>query len=185
MTQRNWLQEIDIITEKYKISFQDLTPEEFNYRPKQEVWSIAQNITHVILLNSSYFKFFAEIQNGNHKIPLNENLDNLAQSSLDSLQPYANSDRLKRENTWDIWQPLSTYMNKDILRDFEKHQLDFKDHIEGFKDFSMQKTFIRYPGHANSIFKLDDCINLLIDHENRHWNQAYEIVKLLMLKNGS
>jgi DinB superfamily len=179
MTKRSWLQEIDIITEKYKISFQDLTTEEFNYKPKQEVWSIAQNIAHVILLNSSYFKSFTEIQNGDHKILLNENLENLAQSSLDSLQPYASSERIKRENTWDIWQPLSSNMNKDILRDFEKHQLDFKHHIEGFKDFSIQTTFIKYPGHANLIFKLDDCLNMLIDHENRHWNQANEIVKLL------
>jgi hypothetical protein len=176
MFKKNYLHEIDGLTEKFKISFQNLTEEEFNYKPKLDTWSVGQNIVHIILLNSSYFKHFTEIQIGNHNLYVNENTGTLAQNSLISVQPYTSSDRSKRANTWDIWQPSSGYIKKEILRDFEKHQLDFKNHIETFNDFPVQNTFIRYPGHADLIFKLGDCINFLIDHEDRHWNQAYEII---------
>ena len=176
MKKRNWSQEIDKITERFKISFQDLTEEEFNYKPKPHTWSVGQNIAHIILLNSSYFKHFSEIQSGNHNLFVIENIENLVTDSLISLLPYTNSDRLMRANTWDIWQPSPGFIGKTILQEFEEHQHDFKNHVDAFTDVLMENAFIKYPGHAALIFKLSDCINFLIDHENRHWNQANEIM---------
>ena len=184
MFERNWTQEIDTITEKFR-NFQSLSEEEFNFKTKYESWSIAQNIAHIILLNNSYFEGFKEILNGKHKLSVNEGLEELALSALLSVQPYTSTDRFKRANTWDIWQPTSIYLKTYILREFERCQFNFKNHIVSFKNFPIDRTYIKYPGHADLIFKLDDCINFLIDHENRHWNQAYEIVKYFEQKNGS
>jgi hypothetical protein len=183
MFERNWTQEIDSITEKFR-NFESLSEEEFNFKIKNETWSIAQNIAHIILLNNSYFEAFKEILDGKHNLFVNEGLEDLASNALRSLQPYTSTDRFKRANTLDIWQPTSIYFKTHILREFERCQLNFKNHIVSFKDFPMDRTYIKYPGYADLIFKLDDCINFLIDHENRHWNQAYEIVKHFEQKNG-
>ena len=53
--------------------------------------------------------------------------------------------------------------------------MEFKTLIENLGDLPLTNTYIKYPGHFDLIFKLDDCINFLIEHENRHWNQAIEI----------
>jgi hypothetical protein len=41
---------------------------------------------------------------------------------------------IKTNNTRDIWQALSTLMNKEILQDLKKNQSDFKDRIEAFNN---------------------------------------------------
>ena len=171
----DWITEIDLITEKFQRSFNHFTEEEMNYKPKENSWSVGQNIAHIILLNSSYFNHFIEIQNGNHALPVVENIETLAQDSLLALTPYTSSNNLKPADTWDMWQPPSGFIGKNILHDFEESQLEFKKHIEGFDDLPLTNTFIKYPGHADFIFKLDDCISFLIEHENRHWNQAVKI----------
>lgn len=171
----DWIREIDLVTKKFKGTFSDFTHEEMNFKPEQEVWSIAQNIEHIILLNSSYFEYFNEIQHGNHSLPELENLETKAQESVIALKPFTSPQRLKRADTWDIWQPKQGSKEKNILQDFEKKQLEFKNRIKGFEKLPFSETFIKYPGHLDLLFKLDDCIEFLIAHENRHWNQVVEI----------
>ena len=171
----DWKKEIDLVTEKFKNSFCDLIEEELNYKPKEEVWSIAQIIAHIITLNSSYFEYFREIQSGDHILPDIENKEVFAQNAGERMLPFMNRDRLEHANTWDIWEPPSDPIKKDIIHDFEKSQMEFKTLIENLGDLPLTNTYIKYPGHFDLIFKLDDCINFLIEHENRHWNQAIEI----------
>ena len=160
----NWISEIDLITEKFNKSFSDFTQGEMNFKPEKTVWSIAQNIEHIILLNSSYFEYFEEIQNGNHSLPEIEDLDTKAQESVVALKPFTSPQRLEHTNTWDIWQPKQGLIEKNILQDFEESQFQFKNHIKRFEDLPLSETFIRYPGHLDLLFKLDDCIEFLIEH---------------------
>jgi hypothetical protein len=67
-----------------------------------------------------------------------------------------------------------------ILTEFENNQLDFKNHIEELQTFFTRETFIKYPGETELIFRLEDCIEFLILHENRHWVQAEEVKKNLI-----
>ena len=175
MLRTNWTLDIDAITEKFR-DFQALSEAEFNYKTIKERWSVAQNIGHLILLNNSYFEQFEEIQNGRHELYTDEGLEELAASSLLSLQPYTSTDRSKRADTWDIWQPKASYLKSALLQEFISSQQIFKHHIIAFEKIPTDQTFVKYPGHSNLIFKLDDCINFLIDHEKRHWNQASEII---------
>ncbi|HEX9827754.1 MAG TPA: DinB family protein [Flavobacteriaceae bacterium] len=171
----DWKTEIDLVTEKFRSNFSNFTQEEMNYKLKENDWSIAQIITHIILLNNSYFEYFKEIQNGNHTLQTHKNLDAKAESSLTMLMPFTKKDRLKRTNTWDIWEPPSVFIDRNVIQDFEESQFEFKKLIENFEASIMSDTFIKYPGHLDLVFKLDDCISFLIEHENRHLNQAFEI----------
>ena len=171
----HWIAEIDLVTEKFTGTFSDFTQEEMNFRPTEKVWSVAQNIEHIILLNSSYFGYFKEILNGTHSLPELENVETKTRESLIALKPFTDPRRIKRTDTWDMWQPAPGFIKKDFLPDFEQRQHDFKNHINDFEDLPLGETFIGYPGHLDLLFKLDDCIAFLIEHENRHWNQVVEI----------
>ena len=108
-------------------------------------------------------------------MPDAENLETTSQDSILALKPFTSRERIKRTNTWDIWQPTSGLIPKNIIYDFEESQLVFKKLIKGFDGTTLTKTFIKYPGHLDFILKLDDCIDLLIEHENRHLKQAVEL----------
>jgi len=52
---RDWNQHIDDITQKFIESFGELSSEQMNWKPDPNTWSIAQNIDHLIVINTYYF----------------------------------------------------------------------------------------------------------------------------------
>lgn len=176
MTDTHWKSKIDILTEKFVERFGALTITQLNHKHDRNVWSVAQNIAHLILLNSSYFRHFDEIKKGNHVLP-SGSLEQQTAESLRIIHPYTSSDRLKRAGTWTIWQPADEIFELRILSDFTDHQSVFKNHIVELQEFYSQPTYIKYPGETELVFRLEDCIDFLIEHENRHWIQAYEVLQ--------
>ncbi|MBX2944722.1 MAG: DinB family protein [Cyclobacteriaceae bacterium] len=174
MLDTHWKNKIDTVTEKFVERFGALTITQLNHKPDRNVWSVAQNIAHLILLNSSYFRYFDEIKKGNHVLP-SGSPEQQAAESLRIIHPYTSSDRLKRAGTWTIWQPANEIFDSRILSDFSDHQSVFKNHIVGLQNFYSQSTYIKYPGETELVFRLEDCIDFLIEHENRHWIQANEV----------
>jgi hypothetical protein len=187
MLDERWEKEIDKVTEKFADSFGTLTESQLNYKPDPNVWSIAQNISHLILLNNSYFQNFDEIKKGKHVLPPIDVMEQFVTNSLRILRPYTREDRPKRANTWNIWQPSNENFDLKILKDFTNHQSVFKIHIKSLQAFFLQTTFIKYPGETELAFRLEDCIDFLIEHENRHWIQANEVKNDFdqQMKNGT
>jgi uncharacterized damage-inducible protein DinB len=179
MHHEHWEKEIDKVTEKILDSFGLLTESQLNYKPAPNVWSIAQNIDHLILLNNSYFQNFDEIKARNHVLPPIDKMEVFANNSLQTLRPYTSEDRSKKTNTWNIWQPSPETLGLEILKDFTNHQSSFKLHIKALQAFFLNPTFIKYPGEAVLAFRLEDCVDFLIEHENRHWTQAHEVKQVL------
>ncbi len=170
-----WGKEIDKVTEKFVDSFGTLTQSQLNYKSDPNVWSVAQNISHLILLNDSYFQNFDEIKEGKHVLPPIDTIEQFVTNSLQILSPYTREDSAQRANTWKIWQPSNENFDLRILEDFKNHQSVFKIHIKSLQPFLLQTTFIKYPGETELAFRLEDCIDFLIEHENRHWLQANKV----------
>jgi hypothetical protein len=175
MLEEHWKKEIDIVTEKFIESFGSFTESQLNYKPDPTGWSVAQNISHLILLNNSYFHNFDEIKKGKHDLPQGDAMEELVANSLQTLLPYTSEDRPKRANTWNMWQPSPEPFSLKIVDDFINHQSVFKLHIVELQAFFLTPTFIKYPGESALVFRLQDCIDFLIEHENRHWIQAHEV----------
>ena len=179
MHQDRWEKEIDKVTEKFLDSFGSLTESQFNCKPAPNVWSIAQNIDHLILLNNSYFQNFDEIKTRKHVLPAINQMEQFANSSSQTLRPYTSVKRSNKTDTWNIWQPSPETFGLEIFKEFTNHQSSFKLHIKALHAFFLHPTFIKYPGEAELAFRLEDCIDFLIEHENRHWIQAHEVKQVL------
>lgn len=77
----DWNIEIDKITEKFIQNFGLLSELQLNYKHNPDVWSIAQNIVHLILVNNAYFQYFDEIQKGRHSLPYVNNIEQFVTES--------------------------------------------------------------------------------------------------------
>ncbi|MCB0645473.1 MAG: DinB family protein [Saprospiraceae bacterium] len=179
MASNNWGKDLDETTDRFINNFGELNLQQLNFRLDINRWSIAQNIAHIMLLNKSYFQNFEEIENGLQVLPSIDTMDQLVADSLEVLQPYTREDRPKKAKTWDIWQPSGEIYGIKIWNDFTQHQTEFKLHIKKLESFFFQKTYIKYPGEAELYFLLEDCIDFLIEHERRHWQQAMEVKSVL------
>ncbi|MCB9210303.1 MAG: DinB family protein, partial [Ignavibacteriales bacterium] len=59
----------------------------------------------------------------------------------------------------------------------ENHQKELKKFIEENEDLIMHKTIISSPANRNLIYTFDTAINIIIDHEKRHYYQAKETLE--------
>lgn len=124
-----WQSEIDHLTTECITHFSGLSLKQLNWAPDERTWSIAQNLTHVIRLNESYFTIFNQLKAKNYtpsfwvKIPFLPKF--LGKILLKSVQPTSK----KKVKTAPLWEPDRTTASLKILTTFQQHQKELKTHI--------------------------------------------------------
>ena len=56
-------------TAEARDSFGELHADQLNWKPAADKWSIAQNMDHLIVINSSYFPIIESLKKGTYKAP--------------------------------------------------------------------------------------------------------------------
>lgn len=171
-----WSKQINKTTSDFKQTFGSLTDEQINWKPDKQIWSIAQNIDHLIILNESYFPILNSIQNGTYNTPFVGKFgfisNFLGKALLKAVQP----NRRKKTKTFAIWEPDENSMFTGILNKFEQHQEELKLRIENSENLLEQETVITSPANKNIVYKLETAFDIIIAHEQRHFEQAKEVL---------
>ena len=172
----NWIAEIDKITDDAKRSFAHLSKEQLNWKPNSNTWSIAQNLDHLIVINESYYPVLAALNEGRYQPPFVAKIGFLVslfgKTILNSVKP----DRRKKMKTFPVWEPNAGIAEKDILYRFETHQQELKQKIEKAKKHVANGVVISSPANKNIVYKLDAAFDIIVTHEQRHIEQAKEIL---------
>jgi nitrogen regulatory protein PII-like uncharacterized protein len=173
--QERWTTQIDEITTVFRKSFGTLTIEELNWRPNPNVWSIGQNLDHLIIINGTYFPVIDAVRAGNYKLPLIARSDLmvsfLGRTILKSVQP----DRRRRMKTFSIWEPTKSDVGPDIWDGFEMQQENLKTLIRSSSDLLDNGVVISSPAKKNIVYKLETAFDIIVAHEWRHFEQSKEI----------
>ncbi|HFA51016.1 MAG TPA: DinB family protein [Bacteroidetes bacterium] len=177
MKSYNWTKQIDEITNSFNNEFGKLTVEQLNWKPTEQVWSIAQNIEHLIVINETYYPIIKAIREGNYKIPFIGKIgfivNFLGKTVLKSVQP----DRRKKMKTFPLWEPSKSEISINILERFVSHQSELKELITNSEDLLAKGTVISSPANKNIVYKLEMAFNIIVTHEQRHFEQAKEVLK--------
>lgn len=178
MSTEKWLTQLDQVTAAFRDAFGTLSGEELNWKPDGETWSIAQNIDHLIVTNSTYFPIIRKIRQNNYEIPWIGRVDWicawLGRTILNSVQP----DRQKKMKTFPIWEPSVSDVSADIVHRFEKHQTAVKQMISECEDLLRKKMVISSPANKFIVYKLETAFDIIVTHERRHLEQAREVFRL-------
>jgi hypothetical protein len=177
----DWNLQIDKITESFVTDFKSLSTEQLNWKPNPQSWSIAQNINHLIVVNETYFPVLASLKEGTYKTPFIAKLgflvSFLGKTILDAVKP----DRIKKMKTFPIWEPTISNIKHDILDQFIKHQKELKHQIETSKELLKKGTVISSPANRNIVYKLEIAFDIIVSHEQRHLEQAKELLQLMKI----
>ncbi|MCZ2249221.1 MAG: DinB family protein [Bacteroidia bacterium] len=174
-----WLAEIDIITQSFKDKFGNLSEKELNWKPNPQTWSIAQNIDHLIVVNETYFPVLASLKEGTYNTPFIVKLGFMVSFLGKTVLNAVKSDRKEKMKTFPVWEPTISQVNDDILQRFEKHQNELKRQIETSKELVEKGTIISSPANRNIVYKLETAFDIIVSHEQRHLEQASEILNNL------
>lgn len=174
-----WISRIDEITTKFLDSFGDLSKEDLNWKPDVQTWSIAQNIDHLINLNRSYFPTFENLKKGRHDLPFIARFGFVVSFFGNMIKKSVEPDRKNKMKTFPIWEPSKSDLPKSILTDFQETQDKLKGYISDSADFIHQNMVISSPANKNIVYKLEMAYDIIVTHEERHYNQAREVLSLL------
>jgi len=176
---KDWTSQLDKITEQFIANFRTLSPEQLNWKPDSHTWSIAENIHHLIVVNETYYPVLASLKQRTYKTPLIAKLgfvvSLLGKTVLNAVKP----DRKKKMKTFSIWQPGVSLIKEDILAQFEKHQTELKLKIDGSKELVEEGAIISSPANRNIVYKLETAFDIIVSHEQRHFEQAKDVLQLL------
>lgn len=178
MTNR-WNDTIDIITNNFLREFGALNSVQLNLKPDSNTWSIAQNIDHLIVINQSYYPVIQSVRDRSFKLPFIGTVgffvNFLGSFILKSVQP----DRKRKMKTFPIWEPSKSEIAGDIIARFKNHQNVLKELIDNCNDLVESGTVISSPVNKNIVYKLETAFDITVTHEQRHFEQAKEVLLLI------
>lgn len=176
---KDWTSQIDKITEHFIANFGLLSAEQLYWKPNPHTWSIAQNIDHLIVVNESYYPVLSSLKEGTYKTPFIAKfgfmVSFLGKTVLNGVKP----DRKKKMKTFPVWEPVNGQIKDDILQRFASHQNQLKKQIEASSDFVEKGAIISSPANRNIVYKLETAFDIIVAHEQRHLEQAKDILQLL------
>ena len=179
MDTQKWILQIDQNTTDFKTAFGLLSFDQLNWKPNPGAWSIGQNIDHLIVINKTYFPIIDEIRAGTYKTNWVGKIGFLVKffgnMILKSVQP-ATTRKIK---TFPIWEPALSDIPADVLQKFEAHQQELKELIANSSDLLDQRTVISSPANANIVYTLDRAFDIIVTHEQRHLQQAKQVLAQL------
>jgi hypothetical protein len=176
MNTDHWTNTIDETTIAFKKLFGKLTGEQLNWKPNEQTWSIGQNIDHLIVINETYNPVISALMQGTHKKPFMGNIGFMVNFLGKTILNAVNPDRKKKMKTLPIWEPSKSQISPDVLMRFEKHQEELKNMIEGCNELLDQGIVISSPANKNIVYKLQAAFDIIVTHEQRHLEQAREVL---------
>ncbi len=171
----DWITALETNTQLFKQHFAGLSSEDLNWTPNPQTWSIAQNIDHLITINSTYFSVLDEIQAGRYHSPWLGKIGFIPRFMGNLIYQASLPDRRKKMKTFAIWEPAQSDLDGMILQRFEVHQKTLADYIQKAAPAIESGLVISSPAQASLIYKLERAFDIIVVHEQRHLEQAKEV----------
>lgn len=175
-----WYKNLDEVTGSFSRNFGSLTEQELNWKPRADVWSIAQIIDHLIITNRSYFPEIEKARSGIYKLPLTAKFNFLVNFFGDLVYKSMLPENSRKIKTFPVWQPANSNISKNIIQKFIDNQSELKKLIKDNTDLIEKKTVILSPANRIIVYRLDKAFEIIIAHEFRHLKQADEMIKIMM-----
>ncbi len=176
---QHWIDQIDETTTGFKAAFEHLNEEALNWKPAPDKWSIAQNIDHLITIDTSYFPIIQAAEEESLKLPFISRIGLIVKGFGKMILGSVKPDRSRPSKTFPVWEPSSSNIDGSIVLDFEFHQRDLKILIERSIPLLLRGIIIHSPANKNIVYTLKDAFEIIVTHQKRHLAQAKEVLQLM------
>lgn len=179
MNMTKLFEQIDSNTKLVQDLFCHLTDEQLNQTDGAQ-WSIAQNIEHLILINSSYFPIIDQLNQNVYKRPFHGRIQFIVKFLGGFVKQSVEPSRQKKMKTFPVWEPKEATVLHDVIDQFRAHHQDLKRYVELATPFIQNKTVIHSPASKVIVYELDTVFDIIIQHELRHIEQAKEQLQKIL-----
>ena len=172
------IKKLDALSKQVQDSFGSLTGDQLNWKPEPGKWSIAQCLDHLVVSNKTYFPIFDKVLDDSYRLSFFQKLNpfkrSLGPMMIKSLGPGS----VKKFTAPKIFEPSSSKVNADIVSVFVSEQNQVKNYFQQFSATGSNKMVIASPVSALITYSIDDAMEIITVHEQRHVNQALNVFHL-------
>lgn len=170
--------------------FASLTPEQINFRPIADKWSVGECFEHLIISHRLYYDKLSAIIEKNNLKGRKEDKEVFHTFFGKKIISAVKPDSSKKIKTFKVFKPLSSELNDEVFERFILLQNKFVKLCDLLQNTYLSKTKLSSP--VSKIIRLNtaDILLIIIHHNNRHIHQAAQIVDLCFFpkephKNGN
>ena len=159
-----------------KSTFGHLSPEQLNWKPSPERWSVGQCFDHLLTSNKGYLPIIDDVLKGRKQstwesMPL---LPGLAGKLLiKSLDP-ASTRKIKAPKRF---EPALSDISASVINDFVEQQAKLAEKMKATEHLNLEKIVITSPAAAAITYSLMDAFRIIVVHEHRHFQQAKRVTE--------
>jgi hypothetical protein len=158
-------------------TFSPLSREQLNWKPASDQWSIAQCLDHLIRTNEGYLPQLAEISMGTKRKSLWERVPFLpaifGKLILKASQPNGKG-KMKAPKAF---EPLQSNLPAETTANFIAHNRAVIRQYERLPKSNLSFYRLTSPASKVIVLRLEDVIELLPAHEQRHLQQALRVMQ--------
>jgi hypothetical protein len=158
--------------------FKQLSNDKMQKKPNPGVWSIAENIEHIIKVNASYFSVFTAIAEGTYVRPFVSRLPLVTKKFGTMILKAVSRNREKKMKTFPLWEPSQSNFQEPLSHLLENHQT-IGTLVLGITPQIQRGVVIASPASKMIVYSVDDALTIIIEHELRHLEQAKELLRQL------
>ncbi len=174
--QELWIKELHEINEEVIHTFGDVAHEKIYLRTNSQSWSIAENLDHLIKVNSSYFPIFQKLEAGTFHGAFIAKIGLFPKLLGNAIYKSVSDGDRKKVKTFPLWEPSANEKAGDIIAEFQKHQQELIHWFREMEPFVQKKVIIHSPVNRLIVYSLEKAFDIIVSHEKRHVDQAKEVL---------
>lgn len=176
---KKWINELDRLSKEVQETFGDLDKEALFIKPDSKSWSIAENLEHLIKLNSSYFPIFQKIKDNTYESAFIGKFGFFRRLFGNMIYKSVSDGGKKKIKTFPLWEPKIQENEVNIIEKFMAHQDDLKNWIKELGPYIEKEEVIHSPANKLIVYSLPQALDIIVAHERRHLEQAKNILNNL------
>jgi hypothetical protein len=166
--------ELERVSEDVKRTFGGMSPEQLNWRPAVDSWSIAQCLDHLIKSNEEFYPELDSLAAGTRKNTLWQSWSPLSGIAGSFLVATLKKDGNKVKTNQKMTPPSD--VASDIVDRFLRHQADFASKVRSTNGIEWRKVVLTSPFVKIMTYRMDVGLQALVEHEKRHLRQAKRVM---------
>ena len=164
------------VSDDVRESFGAFTPEQVNWKPSSESWSVGQCLDHLIKSNEEFFPELDQLAAGTRKNSFWQKWSLLSGIAGAFLVNSLKKDGQKVKTNQKMTPPSD--IEDDIVERFERHQEEFVQKIHKTDNVDWNRVVLTSPFVKIMTYKMNVGLIALIEHEKRHVRQAKRVMEM-------
>lgn len=169
---KSWNPSLEKLSNAFKTEFADLSDEFMSTAPAKNQWSINEIMSHIKVVNESYYPIFEKVISGKYTPSLWGNFafirNFFGKIILKSVQP----ENQKKQKTLPIWHPEKSNIHVNQTELLIQHFKELSAKIKELDNAIKRNATIASPANELIVYDLTTGLYIIVTHAWRHYYQA-------------